>query len=193
MAGQSEQRASNAGFTLTELLVAMQLVFLVAALAFGVWHFGLQWSQKWRQKVALENAALVCSAALANDLLKTAVIETAKNAEITVIDADGERVTWLLRQNILVRNDKPLQFESVNFERLILRYFIEDKSQFVVDNAPKPLLEIEPEFVEQATSVLVVSFELRISFPKNKKNAIKRTISLRNRTVAEMNKKLKSF
>ena len=95
---------NDKGFTVIELLIAIQLSLLVVGLAYVSYKFSSQLLQKWESKIAVETQLHSVSHALTSITTRIDQIKLAGKQQLRAIDANGDTVSVLCRDSLTVNN-----------------------------------------------------------------------------------------
>lgn len=95
-------RKNTSGYTTIELLIAMQLAFLVISLAYTSYEFSQQFFKKWEQKSQLESHLAVCSKTLSTSLWQINQIISADQKSLLAIKTTGDTLRIQFAEEIYI-------------------------------------------------------------------------------------------
>jgi hypothetical protein len=155
-----KMKKASAGFTTVELLVALQIAFLVAGFVYGAYLMASRLATHWRQKIDLESAAMLCLHRLSEDIVKTNQIISADTTQLTLIDAAGRQIVYRLENNGLSRNQRPLSSHQAHVLALQFRYARTDTAEVRWPGHSKPFVYFQPQTVEDHANIALVEVEM---------------------------------
>ncbi|MGH7600505.1 MAG: hypothetical protein ACREOI_29470 [bacterium] len=161
-------RKVSAGFTTVELLVALQIAFLVAGFVYGAYLMASQLATRWRQKVDLESAAMLCLKPLTEDVVKANQLISAHTIELTLIDDESRQITYRFENDGLYRNQRPVSSHQTQVLALQFRYARLDTAEAAWPGHSRPLVYFQPKTAKDHANIALVEMEMVLSNGKAK-------------------------
>ena len=93
---------SENGFSVIELIIAIQLSLLVAGLAYVAYNFSSQLLRKWEDKVLIESQLHMTSQALSRVITRISDIQVARAGELKAVDAKGNPLSVILGDSMQI-------------------------------------------------------------------------------------------
>ena len=153
-------RKSEVGFTTVELIVAIQIAFLLAGFVYAAFYFSSQLFGEWREKSELENAAFLCARSLQQDILHASQILTAGDRELTLRTMSDQLVTYELEGRRLMRNHQRLLSSDVKVDSIVFRYVKRDTSTGATLRSALALKYFIPTNELEITQISLVEYEI---------------------------------
>lgn len=117
-------RESHSGYTTVELLIAMQLSFLVIGLAYTSYEFSQHFFKKWRQKSQLESHLAVCSKTLSTSLWQINQVIYSDRKNLWATKTTGDTLQINLTEVIYI-NKNHLHLEPFTLVEGQIEYLVE--------------------------------------------------------------------
>ncbi len=172
-------RKSEAGFTTVELIVAIQIAFLLAGFVYAVFFFSSKLFGEWREKNELENAAFLCSRRLQQDILDASQILTARERELSLRTMNDQPVTYELEGRHLIRNHLPLLSSEVRVDSLVFRYIKHDTTAGVAQHSSSALKFFIPKHEIEIVQLFLIEYEISLVKGRQRMH-VKSSVILRN-------------
>ncbi len=161
-------KKNAAGFTTVELLVALQIAFLVAGFVYAAYLMASQLATRWRQKVDLESAAVLYVHPLIEGVVKANQIISARATELTLSDDENRQITYRFESHGLYRNQQPISSHQAQVIALQFRYARIDTAEVTWRNSSKPLAYFQPKTAEDHANIALVEMEMVLGNGKAK-------------------------
>ncbi len=155
-----KMKKNTAGFTTVELLVALQIAFLVAGFVYAAYLMASQLATHWRQKVDLESAAMLCLHPLTEDVVKAKQIMSAHATELTLIDVENRQIAYHFENNGLYRNQRPVSSHQAQVLALQFRYARIDTAEATWPGHSRPLVYFQPQTAKDYANIALVEVEI---------------------------------
>jgi type II secretory pathway component PulJ len=153
-------KKNTAGFTTVELLVALQIAFLVAGFIYGAYLLASQLAARWQHKVDLENAAVLCLHPLTEEVVKAKQIMSADAARLTFIGAENHQIAYRVENGRLYRNQQPISSYQAQVLALQFRYARINTAEVTWQNSSTPLIYFQPQTAKEHASIALVEIEM---------------------------------
>ncbi|MCI0693275.1 hypothetical protein L0337_14880 [candidate division KSB1 bacterium] len=153
-------KKNEAGFTTVELLVALQIAFLVAGFVYAAYLMASQLATRWRQKFDLEGAAMLCLHPLTEEVVKANQIISANATELTLIDDENRQIAYSFENNRLHRNQRPVSSHQAQVLALQFRYARIDTAKTTWQTQSKPLVYFQPRTAKDHANIALVEVEI---------------------------------
>lgn len=156
-------KKSEAGFTTTELLIAIQLTFLLIGFLYAGYSFSLRLSKTWRDRMALENAAAVCMRAMVHDIRQAATILRARDKELALLTDSGKQIVYQLQNGRIMRNGQPVSTLSTIMETITFRYATMNNEEVSRGFTQNRLKYFSPRTTSDKAQIALVRIELALA------------------------------
>jgi hypothetical protein len=153
-------RKNEAGFTTVELIVTIQIAFLLAGFVYAVFYFSSRFFGEWREKSELENAAFLCARSLQHDVLHTSNIVAAGDRVLRLRTISDRLVTYELESQRLMREHRPLLSSDVRVDSLVFRYAKHDTSAGTTRRAAPGLKYFIPTNEPEIAQISLIEYEI---------------------------------
>ncbi len=115
---------NNSGYTTIELLIAMQLSFLVISLAYTSYEFSQQFFKKWQQKSQLESQVAICSKTLSTSLWQINQVISSDLKNLCAIKTSGDTLRITFTEDIYINKNR-LHLEPFTLVEGRIEYLVE--------------------------------------------------------------------
>jgi type II secretory pathway component PulJ len=159
----NEMKNHAAGFTTVELLVALQIAFLVAGFVYAAYLMASRLAGHWRQKVDLESAAMLCLHPLTEEVVQAKQIMNAHATELILIDDENRQIAYRLESHRLYRNQLPVSSHQTHVLALQFRYARIDTAEVTWPGHSRPLIYFQPKTAKDHANIALVEVELIFS------------------------------
>jgi Tfp pilus assembly protein PilE len=149
-----------AGFTTVELLVALQIAFLVAGFVYAAYLTASQLATRWRQKVDLESAAMLCLHPMIEEIVKAKQIMSADATELTLLNYENRQLEYRFENYRLYRNQQPITSHQAPVLALRFRYARADTAEVTWPSSSSPLFYFQPKTVADHANIALVEVEM---------------------------------
>jgi type II secretory pathway component PulJ len=153
-------KKNAAGFTTIELLVALQIAFLVAGFVYGAYLMASRLAARWQHKVDLESAAVLCVHPLIEDVVEAKQIISAHATELILIDDENRQIAYRLENNGLYRNQRLVSSHQTQVLALQFRYARIDTAEVTWPSSSRPLVYFQPKTAEDHANIALVEVEM---------------------------------
>jgi hypothetical protein len=113
----------NSGYTTIELLIAMQLTFMIIGLAYSSYLFSRNLVKKWQDKIAIEAQLAVLSKTLSQHLWQIRQILQADASHILALEISGDSLQLRLDEHLYINEDS-LVISPLKLRKGKLIYFL---------------------------------------------------------------------
>jgi len=113
----------NSGYTTIELLIAMQLTFMVIGLAYSSYLFSRNLVRKWQDKIGVEAQLAVLSKTLSEHFWQIRQILQADATHLLALEISGDSLQLLLNGQLYM-NDNSLVIFPLKLKEGKLCYFL---------------------------------------------------------------------
>jgi type II secretory pathway component PulJ len=147
--------SKNDGYTVIELIVAIQLSLIVIGLVYVSYLFLSNMLGRWQDKIQRESLLASISQNISKDLSEAVRILEADPQKMVFIKTGGDTIGYYLNDNLYI-NGKPLENKALKFSLGKLDYFtapsssstqLQKRDQVEVQNLDKiQIVETELEF-----------------------------------------------
>ncbi len=155
--------SSRSGYTIIELLIAIQLSFLVISTSYFSYLFVLRLLDRWQDKIATERQMATVSYLLDKGLPEITRILIAHQDELQALTAEKDTL-HLKMSDSLYYNGKGLQFHPLQFEQGGLRYRVNFRE---AGSLPFQITEVERENLNRIELI-----EIHLKFHKNHRSIV---------------------
>jgi len=142
----------NSGYTTIELLIAMQLTFMIIGLAYSSYLFSRNLIIRWQEKIRIEGQLVVLSKTVSNHLWGIRQILQAKETEILAIKLSGDSLRLRLDEGVYINRDtltiSPLKIRGGKFIYFLRSEWPDDLVQSTESIYPEDLTNIAAIRVE---------------------------------------------
>ena len=147
----------NSGYTTIELLIAMQLTFMVIGLAYSSYLFSRNVLKKWQQKIRIESELAILSKTLSQRLWQIKQILQANATHILALEVSGDSMQLCLEDHLYINKDS-MVISPLKFRRGKLSYFL------LSGISGEIIQETGPIDLKDTSSIMAVQLELYLSF-----------------------------
>lgn len=107
MAPQTPNRTSgDSGFTLVEVLIALQLTLLIVSMAYTVYHFGSSLRHRYERKLAVERELSQVSHALSHALSQVRTVQKLSPREFRAMGSNGRPLHIRLEEQVYINGEQ---------------------------------------------------------------------------------------
>ena len=161
------------GFTIVELLIAIQITLLLIGFIYSIYIFTLKLSNSWEHKVRIESVADLCMRTLTKDLIETTEIIEAVSDSISFLNIQGNKINYICRNGKLFRNQKIIHSDGVEVLQLRFRFWQNDvplQSDLAMPDDLDPFQHLAKITRKQLSQVSLLEIWLLLSDQKRKLN-----------------------
>ncbi len=118
---------NDSGFTVIELIIAIQLSLLVVGLAYVSYKFSSQLMQNWEEKVAIEAHLLTVSQSLTRVIAQIDQLQLANEQELRAVNASGDSLSIICVDSSLYINDLRVGNNRIKLIKGFIDYYLPAK------------------------------------------------------------------